>query len=326
MKVLEVDSPGGPHQSDPAHAERESAVIVLPVDGSEDALRALPIARCLADALAASLHRVRISVPEAPSPKATREAHRDALALIGGETSPSLDEPRWWTSQQPPKSPRHGNFVGVVNHEGNADIVLSGPSVAAELLGYVEGRPRAVICLMTRAQGGLHRRLVGSTAETLMLHSPCPVLAVGPAYDIGFSRHCPRTILLAGSGSLPAQTVPVVAEWARRLHARTVVVGVELGSAFDRAQGTDEGAAAADAEDVKLIASRLSASGVLSEPHTLRGGPIVTRLLEFSHELEPPVMIAAPAGQRAGRIPTDVTYQLLQRSPWPVLASVGRAR
>jgi nucleotide-binding universal stress UspA family protein len=321
-----VDLPGVPHQSDPAAAERERAVIVLPVDGSEAALRGLPIARCLADALAAHLHRVSVTVPEASISNASKEAHRDALALIGGDAPRAVDEPRLWSSQHPPKPARYSNVVGLVNAEGDADIVLRGPSVASALLDYVEERPRAVVCLTTHAHGGLHRRLVGSTTETLMLRSPCPVLAVGPTYDIGFSRHCPRTILVAAGGSLPTRTVPVVAEWARRLHARTVVVGVELGSAFDRAQGPDDGAGSANAEDIERIASRLSASGVLSESHTLRGGPIVARLLEFSRELEPPVMIAAPVGERAGRIPTDVTYQLLQRSPWPVLASVGRVR
>ena len=56
--------------------------------------------------------------------------------------------------------------------------VLEGPAAAA-VLKFAESREIELIVLTTRGSTGLERWLLGSVAERISRHAPCPVLSIG---------------------------------------------------------------------------------------------------------------------------------------------------
>lgn len=72
--------------------------------------------------------------------------------------------------------------------------VLSGHAVQG-ILGYAQGTAIDLIVLGTHGRGGLDRMLIGSVAERVLHHAPCPVLTIPPTAhrtavpaDVRFAR------------------------------------------------------------------------------------------------------------------------------------------
>jgi nucleotide-binding universal stress UspA family protein len=321
---MEPSSPLDAFGSGPATG-RPGAVIV-PLDGSTGAHAALPLATYLSTTFGAPLHRVSVTLPMSTAPAQGREAHAQALSLLQGTPPPSrspVAQTAWTASGGPPPPPPPAtNVVGVVSADGDVEVVLEGTSVATAISDYAARHPDALVCMATHARGGLHRRLVGNVIEELLAQARFPVIAVGPRVEIGETGQRPETILLAAAAELPRSTVPLLASWARLLGAQVVVARV---SAPVRSAGGRGGSS--DPWDDRAVADRLvtrfAQHRTPAMAKRLHGDSTPLALLELADQIGGPMLLAAPVAPYAAQPASDVTYELMQRSRWPVVASVG---
>ena len=139
--------------------------ILVPVGGTIDSTRALPIALALARALDAPGHLVRVlAVPSGPpsgtasalgagtAVAATRSRVHDALAQ-------AVDE------------------MAAVGLRGSV-AVLEGEDVTGELIGHARERDVRLIVMTTRASGPVKRALLGSVADRVVREAEMPVVLV----------------------------------------------------------------------------------------------------------------------------------------------------
>ena len=74
-------------------------------------------------------------------------------------------------------------FVSEFTHEGehvtHVDILTGQPAIA--LCNYARDKGCDLIAIATHGRTGLAHMLIGSTAEQVVRHAPCPVLALRPA-------------------------------------------------------------------------------------------------------------------------------------------------
>lgn len=298
--------------------------IVVPLDGSDDARRALPIAGLLSARFGVPVNRVMVSVQTPRAPRDDLRVHEDMLSLVRGanETTARSSTPVSGAAPlAPPPPPPVVDHVAVVTSDGDADTVLQG-ELPGSLLAYLKDHSHSLLCMATHARGGLHRRLVGNLTEVLLTEAVCPVLAIGPAVDPAGAALRPRTILVAASDHLPPATVPMVAAWAISMDAEVVVAHVTVPTAAGPSQMPLTQRLYPPV--VERLVQAFARHGIAATGQGTGGPQIATRLLELADGLAGPLLLAAPVGTRHDRVPADVTYQLLQRSRWPVLASVGR--
>jgi len=299
--------------------------VIVPLDGSPGAEAAVPLATYLSSAFGAPLHRVSITLPSDTAPGPGREAHADALSLLHrrpAASRPPVAKTTWTASGgPPPPPPSHANVVGVVSGDGDVEVVLEGASVAAALDDYAARHPDALICMATHARGGLHRRLVGNVVDELLEQARCPVIAVGPRVEVEASAQRPETILLAAGAELPRSTVPLLASWARLLGAQVVVARVTA------AAGSVGSSASGDGWDDRAIADRLvsrfAQHRTPAMAKRLHGDSVPLALLELAEQIGGPLLLAAPVGPYPVSPVSGTAHELLQRSRWPVIVSVG---
>ena len=321
-----------------ARSARLPTAVIVPVDGSVAALSALPLAHALTQAFGAELHRATVTAPvEEPDviDLTDTDAEPDpaeASAAPAAAERPGYHLPELWTAAHPPEvsvtgpapstATDHSDHLAVIEESGDRDLVLTGDSPAAALAEYSREHPDALLCIGSRARGGLHRRLVGNTTDQLLRLAACPVVAVGPRLDVEVAVGRPETILVAAGTHLPADTVPIVAAWAVMLDAEVVVAHVTASLPADATERCRAGKRPSSPLVDRLVTD-FANQGIAATGYTLQGAAVTTALLGLADRLAGPVLIAAPIGPRRGRTGSDITHELLQRGRWPVLAGVG---
>jgi nucleotide-binding universal stress UspA family protein len=242
--------------------------VVVPLDGSEQAARALPYGERLARSLGARVRTVSV-----------------------------------------------GGGRGVA-----AEVCLEGDPAAA-LLDHLAQNEHAIVCMASHGHGGLRRRLVGSVAEAVLRRSPVPVVVLGPE---AAQRDLPRTIV-AGVTCSPKleRLLGTLAAWALLLGARLELAHVRNPTAAELYVAHATGQRAADQPDLERLAAELAAEGVHTAAHLLAGDDPTTALLALARHLSTPVLFAVDSHHADEPAHHDIAYQLIRRSPWPVLASAG---
>jgi nucleotide-binding universal stress UspA family protein len=156
--------------------------MIVPVDGSEPAERALRAAK----RLAAHLGTCELLVMTV-SPTDDRSAHDYLGALVDGATEPDV----------------------------RAEVVVDGEP-AAGIARLAQGVPDAVICMATRGRGRIAEPLLGSVATGVLKRVKCPVLLVGPHCEKNWWHYPGKLVACwAGEGSNPV--LPLAHEWAEAL-------------------------------------------------------------------------------------------------------------
>jgi nucleotide-binding universal stress UspA family protein len=176
--------------------------VLVPLDGSELSLQAMPTARVLAQRFDADLHTVTVAA-------AGDDADR-ARALASAALGVPMGDDRVW----------------VVTEGEPAEVIAS----RTETLGS------CVVCLATHGRGRLGGALVGSVARSLLQRSPDPVVALGPSADNPRwsprprswpePLSVPRMVACVDGSTTSEQILPVAAAWARALDMSLTIVTV----------------------------------------------------------------------------------------------------
>ncbi|MEX2551350.1 MAG: universal stress protein [Nitriliruptoraceae bacterium] len=278
--------------------------VIVPLDDTAGSLALLPIARRLADRFRIPLHRVTVTSESGEHSDAAWQAQSVALSLLAGEPVASTAPRAVSTGTARPSSNEHTDHVGLVFADGDIDLVLRGGRRAPVLLAYLADRGQPLLCIASGGHGTLQRRLAWVMTQRLLAEAPGPVLVTGPQCDPRHLAGPPATLVLAVGLPFPVPVVENTAVWARALDAHVEVVG-------------------SDTRPVDAAIDRVRAHGVRADGSVLVRSSTTSALLERAAGLAGPALIVGPPppGESGG----GDAFDLVQRSPWPVLASFGTA-
>jgi nucleotide-binding universal stress UspA family protein len=115
-------------------------------------------------------------------------------------------------------------------------------SIGRALVDAAKFRDDPIVCVPVRArtQGWRRKPVFNAMAAEVLVEAPAPVLVIGPEADVSAGLGV-REIIVALDGSAAAeQILPTVADWARTLKLRVVLVGVVRDGAGGEATHTGE--------------------------------------------------------------------------------------
>jgi nucleotide-binding universal stress UspA family protein len=141
--------------------------ILVPTDFSDCALPAVRYGAELAEKFAAELVLLHVvpdavlALPDAVMPTPVPAADLDVLTDSGRQGLANLIA----TEKLEARDPR-------------AEVRIGSP--AAEVVAAAKDLHADLVCIGTHGRGGLSRVLLGSVAEQVVRHAPCPVLTVRP--------------------------------------------------------------------------------------------------------------------------------------------------
>jgi nucleotide-binding universal stress UspA family protein len=180
--------------------------IVVPLDGSELAERALPYAARLARAVEGRLVLVRVTVFEQEGEAELSAERRDELYLA--KMAQTLREA--------------GQQVDTA-----AEYVLHSVEVAGSLCSVARSREADLIVMSTHGRGGLGRWLYGSVADAVLRESEIPVLLVSPSSERAWPEDRPFRILVPLDGSpLSEQVLGPVTTFADAVRAELLLLQI----------------------------------------------------------------------------------------------------
>lgn len=228
--------------------DRPYATVVVPLDGSPLADRALPVA---AD-IAARGHTGVVLVGIAQ--------HGEDPAELGAALERRAGDLQ-----------RRGPAVLTVEVEvrspGTGHPDLHHAAVLDELVGVVRRLPDALVCASTRGRGAITRALLGSVADGLVRRAGVPVLLVGPSTRTEWDLGADPIVLIGVDGSSAGPVATAAGgRLARVLGGRVLVVQV-LEPMIPLAPGVraEEGSPAVAEAVAVLRRAGLVAEGVVVE-------------------------------------------------------------
>lgn len=176
--------------------------VLVPVDGSELALRAMPTARALAVRLGADVQTVSV---------ADSDEDADRLRAIAA-TALGVDA----------SAPRIR--------------VTSGGDPAEAIAARARELGNCVVCMSSRGRGRLHGSFVGSVTRSVLLSWTEPMVVLGPSADNpGWTPRprswpeplsTPRIVACVDGSNTSEQVLPIAASWARSLEMSLTIVSV----------------------------------------------------------------------------------------------------
>ncbi|HEX6535280.1 MAG TPA: universal stress protein [Gemmatimonadaceae bacterium] len=253
--------------------------ILVPVDGSPESERAIPVALALARERQGSVRVVHVFVPVAgiggSAGSGTADADEDGIGLeLQGQLR---DEARAYLrslTDRLAKAGEHGVACDFIDGRGVRSPFGEAASVTGAILRHAEKWSATHIVMTTHGRGGPSRAWLGSVADGIARESRIPLILVragdvpAPIAD-GFTR-----ILVPLDGSAPAREAiaPALAlrsrAGARLTLLRVVPPRLELArpapvSRVDSAAVAEESAAAE--RELAAIAEQMAAPGVAAD-------------------------------------------------------------
>jgi nucleotide-binding universal stress UspA family protein len=170
LPLLVVRSWVPPDQSLPGFPERPR--ILVPLDGSEVAEEALPVAKDLAGALGGELALVRAAIahefPIMPVPAAgAGSTAAGGLAVSAGasDAAGQVRAAEEYLAQVTPRGAR-------------SEVIMEGPARAiVDAAGYLEA---SLVVMTTHGRTGMRRALLGSVADGVLRQGSLPLLLIRP--------------------------------------------------------------------------------------------------------------------------------------------------
>ena len=246
--------------------------ILVPVDGSELAEDALPLAMSLAARAGAALRLVHV---------------RDRLHPIYIDGLPVVDE-----SLHPLPDLHERTYLSRLRDRLEASdgvkveaVILEG-RIARTLAHHAKQVECVLIVMTTHGYGGLERFWLGSVADRLvrlsevplLLHKPSPT----PEHGEGFA--CERILVLL-DGSERAEKILGCVEWIAKTMGATVQLREVVEPARDSHDGDGAPVSHAEAQRyLREIADRLATSGVQASTHIEQHGEPASAILDHARE------------------------------------------
>ena len=182
-----------------------AAHVLVPLDGSEFALAALPTARALAERSGAQLHTITVD---------DGRGDVNRLATLAAAS------------------------IGVHPEDEHATVVRD-DDVPGAILHRAEALGDCVVCMSTHGRGRLSGAVIGSVAREVFQRSTAPLVVLGPLADRpGWSPArswpepltVPRIVACVDGSDASEQGLPVAAAWAKALEmSLTILMVVEDG-------------------------------------------------------------------------------------------------
>ncbi len=294
--------------------------LLVPLDGSALAERALPVAFDLARRTGGAVHLVRAHAP---------------LAIIGATAEGVITQDMLATDEL--LRTRAREYVEAKAAEAGKEwgvrtVVHVDDGSAAGLITQVADDVHAdLIVMTTHGAGGFAPGWLGSVADAVIRHAHRPVLALPEQEDGPVAAFTPRTIVVTHDGSdsaaaiLPAARDLALATGARITLLRVVTPYVPMevlssmtGGVPDRF-GLDVGAQAAKM-DLDAVARRLEGEGVHASAIVVEHVSVTRTLLEQVKELDPDCLAIATQGRGISRLFVgSVADKLIRSAGKPVL-------
>jgi len=210
--------------------------ILVPLDGTRSAERALPLAVHIARSSGATVHLVRIHV-RAERPPVSLEG----MPVIDGEA----DSRRWAAERE--YMIRIRESLGPRSELSTRIAVMDGP-VELVLATYVSRHGIDLIVMATHARWGLGRAWLGSVGDALLRVSGAPVLLVRSSEDTAWTapeQGRPRILIALDGSRLSERAIEPAMEVGRSLGAEYTLLRVvnplgmlgDLPAAFAPAMG-----------------------------------------------------------------------------------------
>jgi nucleotide-binding universal stress UspA family protein len=175
--------------------------IVVPLDGSPFAAKAIPVASAIA-------------------------------RPVGGDLL--LVTTRWDSDVAEPRDYLARTATGVRDLKVRTLVILDRPVVAAIQVAANEA-PGRVVCMTSHGRGRLRWALLGSVAEQVMSESFHPVVLLGRQCETQWPNGLKHMIICIDGSTKTPSVVPIAVEWARELdldvHLAMAVHPLDTGSA-----------------------------------------------------------------------------------------------
>ncbi|HEX6420289.1 MAG TPA: universal stress protein [Acidimicrobiales bacterium] len=263
--------------------------VLVPLDGSEEAERALAPAAWLAERFGAGLHQVAARI--------------------------ARDE-RWW----------YENYADEVRAKlpGSEVHLTDGRGVADAILGTAAGLDPCLVCMATHGRSR-SAALLGSTFADVAAKGRAPLVAVGPRASAHTNQAAARLLVCLDGGPLAEQAVPLAASWARALDLRVSLVTVTDPILVSRAEAHADDLYPPDGDPqayLDAVAARDDLAGLAVDREIMWG-------LAYPHigigehlERHPAALVVATSHARTGvaraALGSEVA-KIVHRSPAPVL-------
>jgi nucleotide-binding universal stress UspA family protein len=141
--------------------------ILVPLDGSALAERAIPLATALAEKFESEILLLRVlDIPEATAPAQRLEV---TMGWVREARAQAHDEARRYLDERQREIYRQGIAVRALVRDRSA---------ADDILEVADSEKTNLIVMSAHGQGGQARWTFGSVADKVARHSPCPVLLV----------------------------------------------------------------------------------------------------------------------------------------------------
>lgn len=294
--------------------------ILVPLDGSELAERALPTAFDLARRTGGEIHLVRVHAP---------------LAIIGATADGMITQDLLATDEAVRERSRAylADVAARSSAEWGVRAVphLSDGSASANITDVAERVKADLIVMTTHGHGGFAPDWMGSVTDAVIRHSHRPVLALPIDGREAAAPFTPRSILVTLDGSDHARTIlPAAQGFALAFGARVALVRVvapfvpndalsTLTQSSPDAFGVDTDAAVAKAELDREVAS-LESAGVRATATVLEERAIVRSLLDHVKASDADCLAIATQGRGLSRIFVgSVADKLIRSARRPVL-------
>jgi nucleotide-binding universal stress UspA family protein len=187
-------------------------LILVPLDGSDLAERAVPVAVGLARRTGAALRLVHVHIPITADP-------------IHVEGLPVIDEHLQSQRRAHEQAYLDGARQRLAADVAGSAALLDGP-VATTVAADAKASGASLIAMTSHGRGGLERAWLGSVAAELAHVSPVPLLLVRP--EPGSGAYSFRRILVPLDGSAVAESILVHAIALARLEADSEIILLDV--------------------------------------------------------------------------------------------------